>query len=545
MMIYKFYLWIIFLTISVSICSYAAPQKIFDVKEYVVTAGDGEATHSIQKVIDKCAASGGGTVYIHAGEYLSGTIFLRSNIRLYVENGVVLNASRHSNDFKKNALIYGEDLENIAIEGVGVINGGAEYEWRQLDVSEKIPECAPEDFSPTIKRPYPIPPTPKMIVLVNCQNVRIKDITIRNSPSWTIHPWGCDNVRIDGVTIENNLTEGAWTDGINPDCCRDVHISDCTITAGDDAIALKTTNRYGKAKPCENITVSNCRFTSASCGFKIGTETNADIRHIVVNNCIIRNSNRGIGIIVRDSAMVNDVIFSNLNIECRRHDYFWWGNGDPIFFVSWPRKGVLKPGVIKNVLVTNTIAHSKGMSLIEGLSDISLQNISLQNVHFIVSSDAALDFPLPDQPYTYEHYYHTKIFPSNHKCQSFGRYVLKCFNIKDLKLTDVEVDWEGEVSRRWENALFFEHITDLILKNFQSRQPHKNNDEESAIVLKDNDGIYINGCKADLGTGIFLKFAGKANKNIFLQGNYFQDARKPISADDPILNVKFEKMKTF
>ena len=109
-------------------------------------------------------------------------------------------------------------------------------------------------------------------------------------------------------------------------------------------------------------------------------------------------------------------------------------------------------------------------------------------------------------------------------------------------MTDVEIEWEDEVSRRWENALFLERITDLALENFHGRQPHYSEDEQPAIVLKDSDGIYVNGCKAKLGTGIFLKFTGNANKNIFLQGNYFRDAEKPTLSDDPILNTKIEKI---
>ena len=72
--------------------------------------------------------------------------------------------------------------------------------------------------------PIPLPPNPKLVELVNCKNVKIKDITLKKAPSWTVHPWGCDCVLIDGITIDNDVVAGAWTDGIDPDCSRNVHI---------------------------------------------------------------------------------------------------------------------------------------------------------------------------------------------------------------------------------------------------------------------------------------------------------------------------------
>jgi hypothetical protein len=101
---------------------------------------------------------------------------------------------------------------------------------------------------------------------------------------------------------------------------------------------------------------------------------------------------------------------------------------------------------------------------------------------------------------------------------------------------DVEFAWKEGISRRWENALFLEHITDLILENFRGRQSHYSEDERATVVLKDNEGIYINGCQAKPGTGLFLRFKGKDNKDIFLQGNFFKGARIPIKRDDQNLN---------
>ena len=521
----------------------AAQQITVNVKNCGASSDSSDSQAAIHEAIEVCSRSGGGTVYLPPGSYTSGTISLSSHVRLFWEAGAILRASRDRNAFKKHALIYGENLENISIEGKGLIDGQAEYEWQAEDASKKLADGVPKDFNPLIKRPYPIAPTPKMILLINCRNIQIKGISIRNSPSWTIHLWGCENVRIHGITIENSLKEGVWTDGINPDCCKDVHITDCTITAGDDAIAVKTTKRKGKVKPCENITVSNCRLTSASCGIKVGTETNADIRHVVVNNCIIRDSNRGIGIIVRDSATVSDIIFSNLTIECSRHDYFWWGNADPIFFVSWKRQKVVNPGTIKNVLVTDIIAHAKGTSLIEGLSGVPLAGITLNNIKFVICSDSALDFSESSSPFTYEHFYHTKIFPiANEGYQKYGVYGLKCNNIRGLNLKDIEIIWEAKVAEKWNSALYCENISDLTLENFVGRQPHVDATAKSAVILKNINGATISGCCALHDTGTFIQFTGQFAKNVCLIGNNFLNARIPYTIEKPILKSEIKEM---
>ncbi len=259
--------------------------------------GDGSSvdTQAIQEAINTCAQDGGGIVILPSGTFLSGTLFLRSQVHLELSLGATLLASRNQSDYPKRALIFGENLENIVVGGQGIINGQAEYKW-DLDTGNSLyADGVPSDFHPKLKRPFPVSPNPKIIELINSSHVTIKNITIQRSPSWTIHPWGCKNVHIDGVTIENELEIGAWTDGIDPDGCQDVWITNCRVTAGDDAIAIKTTDNYGVPQVCENIVISNCILTSASSGIKIGTETKADIKNVTVSNCIIKGANRGAG----------------------------------------------------------------------------------------------------------------------------------------------------------------------------------------------------------------------------------------------------------
>ncbi len=111
---------------------------------------------------------------------------------------------------------------------------------------------------------YPNNWEPHMIVLLRCKDVRISGITFLRSPSWDIYPYACERMVIDGIYMYTSLHDGVWADGIDPDGCKDLHISNSTIETGDDAIVFYSTNSWGPALPCENITVTNCRLTSAS-----------------------------------------------------------------------------------------------------------------------------------------------------------------------------------------------------------------------------------------------------------------------------------------
>ena len=148
-------------------------------------------------------------------------------------------------------------------------------------------------------RPYPTKDAhPHMILLLRCKDVKIAGLSFLHSPSWTMHPFGCQRLNIDGVYIYTSLKEAVWADGIDPDGCKDVHISNCTIETGDDAIVFYSMDDYGPPLPCENITVTNCRLSSASAALKFCDGNANCIRNVTVDNCVITGSNRGIAFMV-------------------------------------------------------------------------------------------------------------------------------------------------------------------------------------------------------------------------------------------------------
>ena len=236
-------------------------------------AGDGTRldTRAIQGAIDACARAGGGAVRFPPGRYLSGSIFLRSRVTLHLEAGAVLLGSAKLQDYPETvqkfrsytdnytakSLIYAEGVEDIAITGRGAIDGqGAAFE------------------GPYKVRPY-------TIRIIECRNVFVEGVTMRDSPMWMQHYLACEGVHIRGITVRSRVNRN--NDGIDIDCCRNVRISDCDISSGDDALCLKSTATL----PCRDVAITNCLISSACNGLKMGTETNGGFENIVISNCTV------------------------------------------------------------------------------------------------------------------------------------------------------------------------------------------------------------------------------------------------------------------
>lgn len=284
----------------------------FNVKDFGAS-GDGIALDSpaVQKAIDAAAKIGGGTVVVPAGKYVVGSIFLRDNITLFVDAGAVLLGSQNIADFPivtmrwegvtqptHAPLITGQGLKNIAVSGRGIIDGRGEIWW-------KMHRAKTLDA-----------PRPRLIAFANCTNVLIEGATFTNSPAWTINPVRCENVTVDKVTI-SNPADSPNTDGINPDSCRNVHISNCHIDVGDDCVTIKSgieTESKELLVPCENITITNCTMIHGHGGVVIGSEMSGGVRNVVISNCIFVGTDRGIRLKSRRGrgGIVEDILVSNI-----------------------------------------------------------------------------------------------------------------------------------------------------------------------------------------------------------------------------------------
>ncbi len=375
--------------------------SIFNVTDYGAT-GDGQTadTRAIQSAIEACNRAGGGTVYFPAGTYVTGSLFLCSNITLYLDAGATLAGSTAIEEYpiivsrwegaEKEThapMIGGRDLHHLTIAGRGTIDGRGAGWWKMVR-------------DQTLKHPRP-----RLISFENCSNVLIEGLTAVNSPSWTIHPLRCDNVTIDQVTIINPA-DSPNTDGINPESCHNVHISNCHIDVGDDCIAIKAgTENLGpdKLSPCENLTITNCTMVHGHGGVVLGSETSGGIRNVVISNCVFVGTDRGIrfksrrgrGGIVEDVRVTN-IVMTDVLCPITMNLYYGCGAwGDP--YVSDKNPQPVTPGTprMRRIQLSHITAHNAKYAAVflYGLPEMPVEDISLSDVSISMAAEAEAGYP--------------------------------------------------------------------------------------------------------------------------------------------------------
>ncbi len=219
-----------------------------------------------------------------------------------------------------------------------------------------------------------------MVYVEHCNHISFHDVTLQNSPFWTLHPAGCNDVLISNIRVLNPL-DCTNSDGIDPDHSTNVRIIGCHVQCADDCICLKTTagnNEYG---PTKNVIISNCTLTSTSAAIKIGTEGVADFENILVDNCIITGTNRGLSIQIRDGGCVRNVSFSNIMIETRRFAECWWGCAEPIVMTTHDRNANTHSGSIENVRFFNVTCKGENGVFLSGNEENHIKNVLFENVN--------------------------------------------------------------------------------------------------------------------------------------------------------------------
>jgi polygalacturonase len=462
----------------------SAAQRVFDIRDYGATGRKSDdARPALQKAIDACGKMGGGRVYVPPGEYTSGQLHLRSGVRLYLEAGATIFATldgRQYDDPKKAALIYGEDLHDIALEGAGTLDGQASYMWipnsftdYYILPNQRQMEASGKPLLRSFPAGYPNEAVvPRMVLLLRCVDVRIAGLKFLRSRSWTINPYACKRLVIDGVYIYSSQKEAVWADGIDPDGCQDVHISNSTIETGDDAIVFYSSDIWGPALPTENVTVTNCRLSSSSSALKFCDGNSNAVRNVTISNVAITNSNRGLAFMVFDGGIVENVVIENLTIDTRRFDWFWWGDGDPIHFNIRRRSevdGVKREnepaaGIIRNVTISNVIAHGQGTSMMRGHPDSWLEGIRLNHIRLFVSHGADAPYESTAAAMTLEY-------------------------ARDVEMNDVEIHWEEPHAATWQSGFVVDKVQDLTLDGVRIDAAPGSN--QPALRLDEADGVWV------------------------------------------------------
>ena len=482
-----------------------------DVRKFGATGKRSDnATNAFRAALEACAARGGGIVNVAPGEYTVGTIQLKDNVTLNIDAGATLFLSQVKEDYIQGArtMIYAENAKNIAVTGRGTLDGLAQYEFTEMrgidvDISKEIElaRAAGMDMRRYYRKASAL--NAFMFIINDSTNFLLSDVTIINSPLWTVRLNDCNRVFIRGIHIYSDLEKGVNADGIDICSTSNVTISDSVIVAGDDCIVLKTISRKGKkANPSENITVTNCVLSSSSTPLMIGTETEADIRHVLFNNCVIRNSNKGFGINVQDGATVSNVIFSNLTIETSRRHWNWWGNAEMCKFLLIKRKEISKLGVIKDILVENVIAHVRGTSTLTGHADQALENITFSNVQIIMVPEDSKD--------------------------KRSSHALLVNGVKGLNMRNVSVNWAEEAEAKWQSAMVIKNVEDFVIDSFSGRQGLKNGKDPAIVLDSVTDGVIRNSRATD-GTNTFIHVQGNTADHVNIKYNETRKAKKEIT----------------
>jgi polygalacturonase len=388
----------------------ASESAVYNVLDYGArNNGTEHTTSQIQNAIDKCFSNGGGVVYVPQGEYLVGTLNLKSDVEFHLERGAVLKATTDLSKYQRHneqlaGVFYTEDSKNVSITGSGRIFGqGMEFMYKD---SAKVIKGEVNNY---IRQKFefrkvesgigdgPVMPKERyhqMIIFSNCTNVDLKDFEVVDAPYWTFLIVHCDLVNVTDISINNNLLIPN-SDGLDINSSSNVNVSGCIISCGDDAIVLAGyAHHFGDPgykdiiKPSQNINISNCILRSRSSAIRIGGWDQNHMSNYNFDNITIFDSNCGINITVRDSGSVQNVNFSNIRIETRMHTGDWWGNGEPIKISAMRGVPGNPVGIIRNIFFENVTCRGENAILLYASDETKLQNIWFNNFDFILRKSA-------------------------------------------------------------------------------------------------------------------------------------------------------------
>ena len=301
--------------LAVAGCVSRPATGVYDVRAFGAT-GDGvtKDTAAIQAAIDAAGAAGGGEVRVPAGRYVTGTLYLRSNVDFNVTAGATVEASRDPADYNKwdfcpqNNRSVPENHEgghlfvcleqtNVVLRGAGTIDGNGVYfmshGYDESRVGRRTGMNGLGGFNPqdAIKwRPA------QMIYFVECDRVALRGLEITDAPYWSVFIHGCTHVTAKDLYIHTSRQPHVFNgDGLNFDCCRHVDVSGCRIDTADDSLCLRARGRRLLHSPSETafVTVSNCTLSSSAEAIRIGVGS-GKVHDCRFSNIVIRDSGRGI-----------------------------------------------------------------------------------------------------------------------------------------------------------------------------------------------------------------------------------------------------------
>ena len=514
----KKYLLILFALISPILFG----QNDFNNVKTFGAIGDGVIldTKAVQDAINNTAETGG-TVFFPAGKYLISSVFLKSNVTIYVSSGATILGSKSLSDYKehqpklksyndiflKYSLFYAEDAENISIKGEGTIDGqGGSF---KVTTKEK-----PQRY---MNRPF-------VIRFVKCKNVRIEDVTLKNSPMWMQQYLGCEDLFINKIKVYNHSNKN--NDMMDIDGCKNVVISDCIGDTDDDGITLKSTSPL----ITENVTINNCVISSHCNAIKFGTESTGGFKNIIISNIIIKpsaadsvitgfaNGISGITLATVDGGIIDGVIISNIRIEGPQVPiYLRLGNRARKYILDAPEVGV---GSFKNVSISNIIADNVGAygCSITGLPGYNIENISFENIFISFAGGISEDNFNKEMKELEDSYPESTMWGN---LPAYGFYLR---HINDIKFSNITLKLKSKDERP---AII---CSDVENASFNQMSADIDKSAESVFVLDNVRNAVISNSRVETDINYFLKVNDDLSRDIYLMNNVLPKVKEVFSA---------------
>lgn len=375
------------------ILSFLMVTKLLNAKDYnaslfgVKSNGTTLNTNSIQKGIDFISGNGGGRLVFYVGRYLTGTIYLKSNVTIQLEEGAILVGSLNPLDYEMNhnwtALIFALDQQNIAITGKGVIDGrGFGVAGNLVDLIHKGVISDPLRYDrprETIR--------PQNIYFRGCRKIRIEGITLKDPASWNQQYDQCRNVVIDRISVDS---KSYWNnDGVDIVDCDSVSVTNSYFDAADDGICLKS---HSPDFICQNVYIHNNSIRTSANGIKFGTASYGGFRNIkIINNLVFDTYRSAITFAAVDGGFVEDVMVDSLRSI----------NTGNVIFLRIGERRAGKKGKMNNISISNVYAEVPATkpdagynyegpvedmprnispSSIAGMPDVKIENVTLKNI---------------------------------------------------------------------------------------------------------------------------------------------------------------------
>jgi polygalacturonase len=377
------------------------PERIFDIREYgAIPDGKTLNTEALRDVVAACHAQGGGTIRVPEGNWLTGPIQLRSNIRFHVERGALVRFSTHFEDYlpvvftrwegvecyNYSPLIYAIDCENIAVTGKGTFNGQGEtwWHWKQLQhPAARELYHAQYNGIPVKDRIFGTPEKalrPQFLQTIRCRNVLFEGVTFINGPMWTMHPVYCENVIVRDVTVK---TSGPNGDGLNPDSCRNVLVEDCSFDTGDDCIAINSgmnEDGWRVATPCENIHIRDCFMREGHGAISIGSGMSGGVRNLYAHDCRVTGGDHGIRLksMRGRGGYIENVYFENFQLSGLRMEAILL---NMFYGASSAESTSDKPPEFRDIYIKNVTCESAQAAIVvRGLPEQPIQRVALEDL---------------------------------------------------------------------------------------------------------------------------------------------------------------------